>query len=125
MVEKLYHIGGGNYVTRANYPKGTPQQIAANRAAAATRTASASHMSGINSIGKPTPTPTKGHNSRGKTLVADTSDSVCFSDLRFKGGTVYATFAKDNSQYTYDMTRGEAKEWFDDDLGRYFNAVVR
>lgn len=62
-----------------------------------------------------------------KVLVADTSDSSCFDDLRYSptDGGVYATFSRDGSQYFYEMSRADAKEWFDDDLGRYFNENVR
>jgi hypothetical protein len=54
-------------------------------------------------------------------------DSACFDELVFSqsAGGVYATFAKDGSQYFYPMSRADAREWFDDDLGRYFNAVIR
>jgi hypothetical protein len=62
--------------------------------------------------------------SRAKTIVADTSDSSCFSDLRFKSGLAYATFT-DGSQYEYDVDRATFKEWIDDSLGGFFNAVVR
>jgi hypothetical protein len=68
--------------------------------------------------------PKRGHNSRGRTIVADCSGSSCFDDLRFKDGTVYATFT-DGTQYEYDMDKSEAQDWFDDDLGGYFNAMVR
>lgn len=123
MAPKLYHIGGGKYVTAANYPKGTPQQIAANRAAAAARMASASHLSGVNAIGKPT--PTKGLNSRSKTLVADTSDSTCFDDLRWKGGTAYMTFT-DGYQDEMDMSKSDFRDWSDSDsLGQYWNFNLR
>jgi|SRR5579864_5385851 len=73
------------------------------------------------------PSPPKaGHNSRrSKPLVADIADSTCFDDLRYSGGTVYATFT-DGSQYTYDMDRSEARDFFDaDSLGGYFNAFIR
>ena len=63
--------------------------------------------------------------SRAKPLIADTSDSACFSDLRWKGGVAYATFARDGSQYEYDMSRSEFKDWMDDDLGAYFNENIR
>jgi hypothetical protein len=62
---------------------------------------------------------------RSKTLVADTDDSVCFSDLRWRDGVVYATFARDNTQYAYDVDRATAKEWFAGDLGEFFNAEIR
>jgi hypothetical protein len=38
---------------------------------------------------------------------------------------VFATFSKDGSQYFYPMSRADAQEWFDDDLGRFFNAFIR
>jgi len=60
-----------------------------------------------------------------KPLIADTSDSACFDDLRYANGQVFATFSKDGSQYSYPMSRQDAKEWFDSDLGRYFNENVR
>lgn len=66
-------------------------------------------------------------NKRSKLLVADTSDSACFDDLRYSAsaGGVFATFAKDGSQYFYPMSRADAKEWFGSDLGSYFNEQVR
>jgi hypothetical protein len=78
----------------------------------------------------PTPAPPKaGHNFLRfrRPIVADASDSQCFSDLRFspKDGGVYAEFRRDGSQYFYPMTRADAREWFGDDLGRYFNSSVR
>lgn len=63
--------------------------------------------------------------SRSRVLVADTSGSKCFADLRWSKGSVFATFARDNSQYEFPMTKKEAKEWFASDLGEYFNAEVR
>lgn len=58
-------------------------------------------------------------------LRADAEASTCFDELSFRAGTVFATFT-DGSEYTYDMSKAEAKEWFDDpSLGGYFNAVVR
>jgi hypothetical protein len=63
--------------------------------------------------------------SRSKTIVADTGGSKCFADLRYKNGTVFATFT-DGSQYEYPLSRSDALDWFDDDsLGGYFNAMVR
>jgi hypothetical protein len=67
----------------------------------------------------------KGHNR--KVMEAE-QDSTCFSDLRYSAsaGGVYATFAKDGSQYFYPLSRAEAREWFEDDsLGGFFNAEVR
>jgi hypothetical protein len=71
-------------------------------------------------------TPKAGHNSRrNKPLVADTDGSTCFADLRYSNGIVFATFT-DGTQYEYDMSRSEARDFFDDDsLGGYFNAYVR
>jgi hypothetical protein len=73
------------------------------------------------------PPPKAGHNSRkSKPLVADTDGSTCFDDLRYSKGVVYATFT-DGSQYTYDdLSRSEARDFFDaDSLGGYFNAFIR
>jgi len=63
--------------------------------------------------------------SRAKTIVADTSDSSCFDDLRFKNGTAFATFA-DGSQYDYPMSRADFNDWIDSgSLGNFFNRFVR
>jgi hypothetical protein len=60
-----------------------------------------------------------------KVLVAD-QGSACFDDLRWKGGTAFATFAKDGSQYTYDMSRGDFEEWMDSgSLGGWFNEELK
>jgi hypothetical protein len=60
-----------------------------------------------------------------KTLVADTDGSTCFSQLIWKGGTVYAQFT-DGTHELYDMSKAEAVDWFaDDSLGGYFNKMVR
>jgi len=59
-----------------------------------------------------------------KVLVG--GDSSCFDDLRWKGGTAYATFAKDGEQYEYDMSRADFKDWIESgSLGGYFNANIR
>ncbi|HWX26622.1 MAG TPA: hypothetical protein VNZ53_04180 [Steroidobacteraceae bacterium] len=59
-------------------------------------------------------------------LEADCSGSKCFDELIYEDGVVTAVFAKDGSEYPYEMTRQEAKEWFEDEsLGGYFNDVVR
>jgi hypothetical protein len=62
-----------------------------------------------------------------KPLIADTGDSACFDDLRYSAsdGGVYATFARDGSQYFYELSRADAKDWFADDLGRWFNENLR
>jgi hypothetical protein len=70
------------------------------------------------------PTPAK-RASRSKPLIADVGGSVCFDSLVWEDGTVTAQFAKDGSIYEYDMNRKEAKAWFSDDLGEYFNSEVR
>jgi len=127
MAETLYRLPDGRMVTRAEYPHATPQQITANRAAAAARVAAASHMKGINAIGKQ---PTFGKRTQppksSRPMYADTSGSTCFDELVWEDGTVSATFT-DGSTYDYDdFTRSEAREWFDDEsLGGYFNDVVR
>jgi hypothetical protein len=65
------------------------------------------------------------HHKRSKTIEADASGSTCFSALEWFGGMVTAEF-RDGSVYTYEMTRKEAKDWFNDDsLGGYFNDAVR
>ncbi len=58
-------------------------------------------------------------------LEADCSDSVCFESLVWEDGEVTAVFARNGAEYTYPMSRAEAKEWFDDDLGEYFNDEIR
>lgn len=72
--------------------------------------------------------PPKSHNTprRKPPLVWD-GDSECFSDLRYSpsAGGVYATFARDGSQYFYPMSRAEARDWFNDDVGRVFNSEIR
>jgi hypothetical protein len=72
------------------------------------------------------PTPAK-RASRAKTLEADCSGSTCFDSLSFKAGTVRAVFANPTvGEWTYEMSRAEAREWFDDDsLGSYFNENIR
>lgn len=64
---------------------------------------------------------------RSKTLVADTDDSECFSDLRYssKDGGVYGTFRRDDYQEFWPMSRSDALAWFADDLGRYYNDTIR
>jgi hypothetical protein len=63
--------------------------------------------------------------SRAKPLIFS-GDSECFIDLRFSRGSVFATFAKDGSQYSYEMSRADAKEWFtSDSVGKFFNEEVR
>ena len=70
--------------------------------------------------------PTAKRASRAKTLVADTSGSTCFDSLVYRDGTVTAVFLKDGSEYEYDVTLGEARDWFDDaSLGGYFNDQIR
>jgi hypothetical protein len=63
--------------------------------------------------------------SRAKPLVADTSDSKCFADLRWRSGTAYATF-NDGGSYTYDVSRKDFKEWANSgSLGGWFNEELR
>ena len=60
-----------------------------------------------------------------KAVVADTSDSDCFSDLRWSNGVAYFTFARDGYQDSIEMDREEFDTWASDDLGRYYNANYR
>jgi len=76
-------------------------------------------------FGKRAAPPKPQQNRSSRTLIADTSDSACFDNLRFKGGVAYATFAKDGSQYQYPMSRTDFQDWASDDLGKYFNENVR
>jgi hypothetical protein len=70
---------------------------------------------------------------RAKPLVANTSDSVVFDDLRYSksAGGVYATFSghgkTGSGQYFYPMSRADAKEWFNapEGLGEFFNSEIR
>jgi len=65
---------------------------------------------------------------RPKVLVAD-QRSRCFDDVRWTsrdGGVAFVQFHKDGSQYSYNMSRAEFKEWRDDEsLGAFFNLFVR
>jgi hypothetical protein len=75
----------------------------------------------VASIGAAAPKP----RTRAKPLVM-TGTSVCFSDMRWSRGTMFVTFAKDNSQYDYDVDRATAKEWLNDpSRGGYFNSEIR
>jgi hypothetical protein len=73
------------------------------------------------------PKPPAKRQTRAKTLKADTSGSECFSALTFKNGVVSATFANPTvGTWEYEMSRADAKEWFDDaSLGSFFNENVR
>lgn len=71
------------------------------------------------------PKPTARRPSRAKALVADASGSTCFDSLKYRDGTVTAVFT-DGSVYEYDMSRADAKEWFNDpSLGEFFNSEIR
>lgn len=60
-----------------------------------------------------------------KVLVADEASS-CFSDVRWKAGQAFVTFARDGSQYSYPMSRSDFEEWMDSgSLGKFFNEVIR
>jgi hypothetical protein len=60
-----------------------------------------------------------------KSLSADTSGSTCFSDLRWKAGTAFVTFARDGSQYEFEMDRDTFEEWRSDaSLGGWFNSEL-
>lgn len=79
-----------------------------------------------NAPGYVKPTPAK-RASRAKPIIADTSGSSCFNSLTYKDGTVTASFVGPSAGiWEYDMSRKEAKEWFDDpSLGSYFNSEIR
>ncbi len=72
------------------------------------------------------PAPAK-RASRAKTLEADCSGSTCFDALSYRDGTVTASFIGPAAgEWTYEMSRADAKEWFSaDSLGEYFNSEVR
>ena len=75
---------------------------------------------------QPKPMPAK-RPTRAKELKADTSGSTCFDSLTFKNGVVRASFVGPASGvWNYEMSRADAKEWFDDaSLGGFFNDNVR
>jgi hypothetical protein len=63
---------------------------------------------------------------RRKPLIWD-GDSECFSDLRYSdsAGGVFATFTRDGYQEFIPMSRSEARDFFDGDVGRIYNAEYR
>ena len=71
------------------------------------------------------PTPAK-RQTRAETLVADTSGSTCFDELTYRSGAVTAVFT-DGRTYEYDVSRAEARAWFnsEDGLGEFFNSEIR
>jgi hypothetical protein len=73
------------------------------------------------------PKPPAKRATRAKTLTADTSGSSCFDALTYKNGVVRASFIGPASgTWEYEMSRADAKEWFDDaSLGGFFNENVR
>ena len=79
-----------------------------------------------NAPGYQKPTPAK-RPTRAKEMKADTSGSSCFDSLTFKNGVVTASFANPTvGEWTYEMSRADAREWFDSDsLGGFFNDNVR
>jgi hypothetical protein len=71
-------------------------------------------------------TSVKHKRSRAKTIVADVSGSKCFDDVRWRSGVAHVTFSKDGSQYEYDVSRADFKEWADSgSLGGWFNEELR
>lgn len=69
----------------------------------------------------------KSHQRHNNFLEADTSGSKCFAELYYSAedGGVYGTFLRDGYNEFWQMSRSEAREWFEDDsLGGYYNAVV-
>jgi hypothetical protein len=69
------------------------------------------------------PKPPAKRASRAKTLSADCSGSTCFDSLKFRDGTLTASFIGPSSgEWTYEMSRADAKEFFDaPSLGGWFN----
>lgn len=69
----------------------------------------------------PTPAP-KGHSSkRPRLLVADTSGSTAFSDIRWKGGQVFYTFTNGYA-YSDPMDKATYRDWQgSDSLGEWWN----
>jgi hypothetical protein len=72
------------------------------------------------------PAPAK-RPSRATELKADVSGSSCFTSLKFRNGVVTAVFANPTiGTWQYEMSRADAKEWFDSEsLGGFFNDEVR
>ena len=61
-----------------------------------------------------------------KSLNADDSGSTCFSDLRWKNGVAYFTFARDGYQDSAEMSRQDFEEWRDSgSLGGWYNDNLR
>jgi hypothetical protein len=79
-----------------------------------------------NAPGYQKPAPTK-RASRATELKADVSGSSCFSAAKFKNGVLSLTFANPTiGTWQYEMSRSEAKEFFDSEsLGGFFNDNIR
>jgi hypothetical protein len=61
-----------------------------------------------------------------KVLTADTGDSTAISDLRWKSGTAFFTFARDGYKDSAEMDRETFEEWVDSgSLGGWYNANLR
>ncbi len=68
--------------------------------------------------------------SRSKPFAADVSGSTCFDSLIYQDGVVTASFIGPSAgEWSYEMSRNDAKEWFAEadggSLGSYFNDNIR
>jgi hypothetical protein len=73
---------------------------------------------------KPAPKP-KAKAKKSKTLVADCSGSDCFSELIYKDGQIFGTFARDGYQEIWDTDKRTAQEWFNSgSLGGFYNSEI-
>lgn len=65
--------------------------------------------------------PKAGHNKRGRVLVADTSGSSAFSDVRWKAGEAFYTFSNGYS-YSDPMDKATFRDWQESQsLGKWWN----
>ena len=119
MARRFVRPAPGNRYSAAERAEWGRQQDIAR----AQRAAQAAQVAQTDAVLKPPPKRA----SRAKTLVADTSGSTCFDDLRYSNGVVTASFKNPTvGVWKYDMSLSEAREWFaDDSLGGYFNDEVR
>jgi len=59
---------------------------------------------------------------RPKVIVADSSGSSAISDLRWRDGVAYFTFARDGYSDSVEMSKSDFKEWADSgSLGGWYN----
>jgi hypothetical protein len=63
---------------------------------------------------------------RPKVVVADTSDSKAISDLRWRNGQAFFTFARDGYSDSVAMDKETFNEWADSgSLGGWYNENLR